>query len=483
MHKQKKYKAATPGVAWLLTNLQIESPYGREALKELQPAGSNAQILNNTLDELSLTIALIRQNPDFIEKTDSIFKGLRNIGGSLNNLAQSLTPDETELLEIKNFAILLTGLSSFYNQSGLKLASIQFDDIQPVITVLNPDSVIISSFHIHEAYSETLKQIRAEKKKLESAILKETNQAAKDSLRKNRANLVQLEKAEEFNVRSTLGKQLQNWLPQLRNNATMVGKLELLLAKAKLALSWPACRPQILPGGSPIQVKEAINPQIVDILAQHGKTFTPVTIEITKGATLVTGANMGGKTVALMTIAMNAELAMLGFFVFAREFSIPPLDFIYLVAGDSQNQMSGLSSFGAEIIRLNEFIAHSNSGKGLAVFDEFARSTNPYEGSRFVQALSEYLQQSASYGIIATHYDGISLQGASCYQVTGLKNKHVTPPVTTDRSQVLNNICDNMDYRLIKIEGSYEVPKDALNIATMLETDPGFLNILKKYYS
>lgn len=487
MHRLKRYRATTPGVAWLLANLQLESPYGREALKNLQPVGSvGLEKVSYSLSELSTIVDFVKNNPNFVPSISNIFKGLRNINGSLDNIDAQVPPAETELLEIKNFAMLVTSLSHVYDQSGLQLASIEFIDVQPVIKTLNPDNNIISSFHIHEAYSDRLKQLRLEKKRLETAILNTPQPLQKDALRSERALLVQHEKDEEFNIRIELGKRLQSLLPQLRHNATMVGQFELLLAKAQLALTWPSCCPRLLPAncGTPMVVKDAINPEIAEILARQGKNFTPVSLEVIRGTTLVTGANMGGKSVALMTVAMNAELASLGFFVFASEFSMPLFDFIYLITGDSQNLSSGLSSFGAEMIKLSELTSLTRKGIGLAICDEFARSTNPSEGSRFVQALSEFLQKSGSYGIIATHYDGIDTEGAAFYQVIGLKNKSTTTSISTapDRSTVLHNLCANMDYRLVKLSGHYEVPKDALHIATILETDPLFLNILKKYY-
>lgn len=487
MHRQRKYKAITPGVAWLLNNLQIESPYGREALKKLEPARSQQLTeLEQSFDELAAIVDFITAHPDFTAQTGSIFKCLRNISGSLDNLGRNSVPDETELLEIKNFALLISSLEEILASFGLKTPGIEFQSLQKVIKLLNPDQTVVYSFHIHEAYSDKLKQIRQDKQRLENAILKAVSPAAKDSLRSERALIVQHEKEEECLVRADLGKKLLNWLPQLRHNTAMAGRLELLLARGQLAVSRQSCRPSVfMPDcGRPAVVRDAVNPEVAEILERQGKSFTPVSLELIRGTTLVTGANMGGKTVALMTVAMNAELVALGFFPFAREFSMPLFDFIYLIVGDSQSADSGLSSFGAEIIRLSELTALIGKGIGLAICDEFARSTNPSEGSRFVRALSDFLQQSGSYGLISTHYDGIETEGAAFYQVIGLKNKSMPQHtgVAADRSTVLNNLCTNMDYRLVKIEGHYEVPKDALRIATILETDQRFLEHLKKYY-
>lgn len=43
------------------------------------------------------------------------------------------------------------------------------------------------------------------------------------------------------------------------------------------------------------------------------KTYTPIGIELGEGVTIITGANMGGKSVALKTITENLLLFHMGF--------------------------------------------------------------------------------------------------------------------------------------------------------------------------
>ena len=42
---------------------------------------------------------------------------------------------------------------------------------------------------------------------------------------------------------------------------------------------------------------------------------------------------------------------------------------------------------------------------------------------------------------------------------------------------------ENMEYRLEKVSGINEVPKDALNIAMLLGLDDELVNIAKSYYN
>ena len=121
-----------------------------------------------------------------------------------------------------------------------------------------------------------------------------------------------------------------------------------------------------------------------------------------------------------------------------------------------------------------------DSQSGLAICDELGRSTNPYEGSRFVQALSDKLQQSSSFGIIATHYDGIKSDGAAFYQVAGLKS---ALQKNADKNNISRlDLYEMMDYHLIKTTASDEVPHEALNIGILLGLPKDFVESLEKYY-
>ena len=155
-------------------------------------------------------------------------------------------------------------------------------------------------------------------------------------------------------------------------------------------------------------------------------------------------------------------------------------EFVKVISGDLQNAIQGLSSFGAEIVELTELLKKLDKSSGLAVCDELGRSTNPYEGSRFVQALSDRLQSSSSYGIIATHYDGIKTEGAVYYQVAGLRR--LLEEEAKNKSISCSNLNELMDYHLIKSSETSIVPREALKIGTLLGLPETFIQSLKKLY-
>lgn len=91
-------------------------------------------------------------------------------------------------------------------------------------------------------------------------------------------------------------------------------------------------------------------------LGEKGLEFTPVDLELERGATVVTGANMGGKSVSLKTITLNLLLMHTGFFVFAKGMTAPLFHSVGLIGADGQSVERGLSSFGAEVKELDEVL-------------------------------------------------------------------------------------------------------------------------------
>lgn len=474
-----------PCYEWLQKSVPVLSPYGAYALKQLlSQAWPEPGFLKKEFNRLDRTLEVLNSDPSLFDRFAVILSELRDISGTLKSLEQQQTLDEVEIFEIKTLALQLIDIASLYQHCRLDLDEIEFVDLRPLVRLLNPEEIVTSSFYIYECYSSELQKIRQDKRRLEQQIIASDQADEKESLRKQRSGVIALEKRAEFKVRQQLTAKLGEWLDQIRQSLLALTRLEMLLARAVLARRWPSCRPEFTADSGSLMIVEAINPETAVVLEAAGKQFCPVSIELKPGVTILTGANMGGKTVAMLTVAFNAQLARLGFYPFARRLKLPAFAFINFVGGDSQNQQAGLSSFGAEIINLGQVAASIKSGVGLALFDEFARSTNPCEGRRFVQALCEFLQCHKTVGLVATHYDGIDLSAAEFYQVVGLKNadSSTLPQVSGDPQAILNRLCANMDYRLQKVEGKYRVPQDALKIAGLLEADPDFMKILKKFY-
>lgn len=119
--------------------------------------------------------------------------------------------------------------------------------------------------------------------------------------------------------------------------------------------------------------------------------------------TILTGANMAGKSTYLRTIGVNLILAQIGAVVCAKKFEFSPTEIMTSIRTTDSVQDSE-SYFFAELKRLQKIVNRLEQGATLFIIvDEMLRGTNSkdkHDGSQqFIQKLLKY----NCYGIFATH--------------------------------------------------------------------------------
>jgi len=117
---------------------------------------------------------------------------------------------------------------------------------------------------------------------------------------------------------------------------------------------------------------------------------------------VISGPNAGGKTVALKTFHIIAELARRGFPVPAREAAIPFFKDIFIVLGDQQDAIEGESSFSARLKQLAK-IANNADRESLVLIDEIGVGTDPLQGGAISRAFLEFIKEKFSYTIVTSH--------------------------------------------------------------------------------
>jgi dsDNA-specific endonuclease/ATPase MutS2 len=195
---------------------------------------------------------------------------------------------------------------------------------------------------------------------------------------------------------------------------------------------------------------------------------------------------MGGKSVALKTLALNVYLMHCGLFPFAERAACPLFDSLLFLAEDAENVDNGLSSFGGEILRLQESLAAVREGFCLVLLDEFARGTNPDEGAALVQGLTEYLNALPVMAVLATHYDKVAQKASAHYQVVGLRNaseEELSARLRDlDGAGSLKLLQQYMNYGLYPVWDAGDCPKDALRICRLLGLEEEILSLVENNY-
>lgn len=473
------------GFSFVMDELGIITTYGSEEKKKLKPYKvGESKKLKEELNNIENMINHMKDYKDEFNDIVRILHKIKDIRSTVKRIEKVETLDEVELYEIKYVAMLLEELKQVLDGMTLAIDKIKLYSLEEVVDILDPSGKRMSTFYVYEEYSEKLFEIRRLKGEKERAIFSCNDEYEIELLKQERLNIVIEEEEEELAVRKELTLKLTSFSKAISHNLKSVGILDLLMAKAYLAVKYDCVKPTIVKGMD-IKIVDSINPEIESILKKKGKKFSPVNIELKGGTTVITGANMGGKSVALKTIVLNLFLGQMGFFVFAKDASYPILDFIHFVSDDMQSISKGLSTFGAEIIKLKEVVECVKRGEGFVALDEFARGTNPKEGFFLVKSLANYLQKFNTASIISTHYDGVVEESMVHYQVVGLKNidfNKLKYKIDLNKTHSVEIIQEHMEYKLERVSRENKVPKDALNIAMLLGLESDIVEIAKTYY-
>ncbi len=374
-----------------------------------------------------------------------LFYQVQEIGNLLQSIGSKTVCNDVELFQIKSFALIIKEISDLLHT--LPFTQIELPSPAAVFDLLDPDRTGVASFYVYSTYSPALESAR------KRGVPQEVEQ-------------------EEDKVRARLMSCLAPYKELLLEAYREVAQVELVFAKAALAVKWGLCRPEV---GDVLQIKGMFHPQIAARLETEGHSFQRVDICLKDGPCLLTGANMSGKTVVLKTVALVQVLSRLGFFVPATEARVPVTETLYLLVGDRQDSGRGLSSFAAEMLALNRVFATAEAGhpRLLVLVDEPARTTNPKEGRALLCALTAFFEKYRVRALISTHYSNLPL---SCrrLRVAGFDAERVKGTLDPKK------INEYMDYTVMEdTEGT--VPMEALRIARLLEVNGEFLSLAGDY--
>jgi DNA mismatch repair protein MutS2 len=278
----------------------------------------------------------------------------------------------------------------------------------------------------------------------------------------------------EENVRARLSAKVREHAAQLEEAARELGELDVHLAAARFAQCHECSPAAISPEPVLSFVRARFLPLAVELTAA-GRAFTPLDLELHDVAVL-TGPNMGGKSVCLQTCGFIAICAAFGLPVPAGFARVGLFGEIAWLGIGGEDELGGLlSTFAKEVLRLREIF-----GRGvpplLLLVDEFARTTNPHEGKALLVALLDSLRKRGALGMLATHLGGVAREGrARHFAVRGLLGIP-RPPATSDLGKALATLAASMDYAIAEVTGDEAPRADAIALTALLGMDGAFVD-------
>lgn len=455
------------GLQYVLDQIRTLTPFGKAVKKNLsfyKPEEKEA--LKKELELTARMRAKLPGIPSLHAELSRAFMRVRDIRGTAQRLKEGCILTDLELFELKGFLFIL-------REIGICVRRLDFSEItltsqDSLLGLLDPEKNGLNTFHIYSAYSETLESIRKEKESLEKSIRKAGEENYRKALLEERRSVVCEEEAEEYRIREDLSRKIRPYADVLLKNMDAIGKLDFLLAKAALAASHETALP-LLTEAEVIVMKDGLNPYVESILQKMDRSFSRVSLSLKAGSTVITGANMGGKSVTMRTFVLNTALVHLGILPFASAFETPVLASLHLLFEDLENMDRGLSSFGGEVVRLREILQSLGDSPSLVVLDEPAKGTNPVEGTAIVGGILNHFRKGSHFLLASTHYDLIPEEGITRYQVKGLKGVDIGSFLESGEEEKLRirRLSDTMDYTLEEWDGKPS-SGDAIRISELL---------------
>ena len=471
------------GFQFVLETMAPSSGYGREALRQLQPQGREELLrqfgnIQRVLDgETGCAKAL--------NAALRVLMGMKMLRPTAQKALETGL-NEIELFELKRFLLQTRELLPHWQQiqSALQLAGISITDTAEALAILDPEGNGVATFYIPDACYPALHTLRCEKRALETRLRLTEDAAEKENLLAQRSEIAGQEEAEEARIREEMSHALRPHIPAMLRNMDAIADLDLTVEKARLARRWGGTMPQLTE--NTLSMSQMVNPRVAETLREKNLTFTPISIALERGVTVVTGANMGGKSVALKTLALNVYLVQHGFFPFAESAQVPLFDGIHILSEDLENVDRGLSSFGGEIVGFNQIVTQLERGLHFVMLDEFARGTNPEEGAAIVQAVTQYLNTRPAMTVLATHFDAVAPLAKAHYQVVGLRQLDMArlqrELAGLQGTDSVHHISRYMNYGLYRVQDNRDCPRDALNICRLLGMEAEILKMVEENY-
>jgi DNA mismatch repair protein MutS2 len=220
----------------------------------------------------------------------------------------------------------------------------------------------------------------------------------------NRVRTLRIEEEREVaRILQELSQNVSAHAPQIEANVEMLAQLDVLAAKAGLAIQMHAVAPE-LSAEAVLRIQEGRHPLL-------GTRAVPQSISIGDAARLIviSGPNMGGKTVALKMVGLFVAMAYCGLQLPASSGTrVGYFRRIFADIGDEQSIAENTSTFSAHLARLREIIAEADA-QSLVLIDEIGGGTEPAAGAALAVAILEHLVTLGACGVVTTHSTELKL--------------------------------------------------------------------------
>ncbi len=209
-------------------------------------------------------------------------------------------------------------------------------------------------------------------------------------------------------------------LADLMCSYRFMGEIDFIRAKAAFAIRINAIKPTF-ENKQQIEWVQAIHPLLNIQLRRQNRQAFPLDIRLNEKDRLliVSGANAGGKSLCLKTVALLQYMLQCGLLIPVHESSRTGIfEHVFMDIGDGQSIENSLSTYTSHLANM-KFVVENCNSKSLILIDEFGSGTEPQIGGAIAETLLNRFNHHHSFGVITTHFQNLK---RFAYETDGLIN-------------------------------------------------------------
>lgn len=199
-----------------------------------------------------------------------------------------------------------------------------------------------------------------------------------------------------------------------------MAEIDFIRAKAAFGVRINGIKP-VFEDKQQVEWVQAVHPLLNIQLLMERKQAHPLDISLNyeNRLLIVSGANAGGKSLCLKTVALLQYMLQCGLLIPVQESSRTGIfENIFIDIGDGQSMENSLSTYTSHLTNMKFFVANSNE-KTLILIDEFGGGTEPQIGGAIAETLLDRFNQKRSFGVITTHFQNLKY---FAYETDGIIN-------------------------------------------------------------
>ncbi len=225
----------------------------------------------------------------------------------------------------------------------------------------------------------------------------------------NRLRTLRIEEEREIQrILEELSRRVGSDASAIERNVDILAAIDLLVAKAEVARAMDASVPELTEAPA-IVVENGRHPLL-------GPRAVPQSLALDESTRLliISGPNMGGKTVALKMVGLFALMTYCGMQIPAGSgTTIGRFERVLADIGDEQSIATNTSTFSAHLQRMREML-ESAGERTLILVDEIGGGTEPSAGAALAIAMLQRLLKRGTHGLVTTHATELKLFGHAC---------------------------------------------------------------------